>query len=89
MIFSFKGTIHKIPKLFTRTLKTDYLLSRRRIIVGDNPTISLTAFVYFLSVQVSSIKSELVQEQEPKLGTPNFCINKWRHPWDHTLRTQD
>nr|GEU65132.1 reverse transcriptase domain-containing protein [Tanacetum cinerariifolium] len=20
-------------------------------------------------------------------GLPNFCINKWRHPWDHTLRT--
>ena len=36
--------------------KTDYLLSRRRIIVGDNPTISLTVFVYFLSAQVSSIK---------------------------------
>ena len=57
--------------------------------MGDNPTISLMVFLYFLSAEVSSIKSELVQEQEPKLGTPNFCINKWRHPWDHTLRTQD
>lgn len=30
----------------------------------------------------------MVREQEPKQGTPNFCINKWRHPWDPTLRTR-
>ena len=41
-----KGT-HNNPNSLRITFKTDYLLSRRRIIVGNNPTISLTVFSLF------------------------------------------
>ena len=49
----------KIPNSL-REPKTDYLLSRRSLIVGDNPTISLTVSVYFLSAQVQqALRSEV------------------------------
>ena len=42
-----KGTIYTIPNSSTNP-KTDYLLSRRSLIVGDNTTISLTVLFTFL-----------------------------------------
>ena len=49
--------------------KLDYLLSHRRIIGGDNPSISLTVFLCFLSAQVSSIKIRIGTQATP---SPTF-----------------